>query len=598
MAAMFFMLSFLLYVKGRTRVKRAGKPEAQDLKLETRNSKLAPYNPQPITRNHYFWFAGSVLAWILALGCKQTAATLPFFIILYEWYFFQDLSRDWLKRHSKYFGGAIILFGLIAFMYLGLDPWEKMAKLNDYAGNEFTIKERALTQFRVVIYYLSLLLYPHPSRLNLDYDFTLSRSLVDPVSTLLSLLALMGIVGVAVCLAKKERLLSFCTLWFFGNLIIESSIIPLAIIYEHRVYLPSMLVITMVVTLAFRHIKPKAIVIAGLCVLVVVCALWTHGRNKVWRNDVTLWTDCVGKSPNNPDAHNELGVALARDGRGKEAIFHFSEALRLKPGFVAAHYHLGSAFKDQGKFNEAIYHYSEALRLKPDFVRVHNQLGNVFMGQGRLKEAISHYSEVLRVQPKNVKARVNLGVALERNGNLEKAIFHYSEALRLSPDLAEAHNNLGSVFLRQGNLKEAMSHFTEALRLKPDYAEAHYNMGLILFSQGDTNEAIQHFSGAVRIEPDHARAHYSLGVILTSEGKLEEAKSHLLETVRIQPNAAEAHLNLGIVLERLGKLDEAMSHYSEALRINPDLRKARKKLDALSQKSRGNEKVSIKSEGP
>jgi len=598
MAAMFSMLSLLLYIRGRLSAEGLRKRETENLKLETPNSKLDFRNPQPATRSQYVWLAGSALSWVLALGCKQNAAVVPFIVLLYEWYFLQNLSKQWLKRNLKYFVGVMVLFGLIAFMYLGLHPWEKIVALNDYASNEFTLTERVLTQLRVVIYYLGLIFYPHPSRLNLDYDFTLSRSLFAPATTVICLLLILGLLGWACLMAKKERLVSFCIFWFFGNLAIESSVIPLALIYEHRTYLPSMLVILLSVTLAFRWVKPKALAIGGLCVLGIICSVWTYERNEVWRNDVTLWSDCVEKSPNNADAHNELGVALAANGNSKEAILHFSEALRLKPDFVAAHYHLGSAFKDQGNFDKAVYHYSQALRLKPDFVRAHNQLGNVFLLEGRLKEAILHYSEVLRMQPTNVKARVNLGVALERNGNVEEAIFQYSEALRLKPDFAEAHNNLGFLLLRQGDLKGAMRHFAEALRLKPEYAEAHYNMGLAFFSRGDINEAIEHFAETVRINPGHAGAHYSLGLILSGEGKLEEAKGHLLETLRIQPNAADAHLNLGLVLERQGKTDEAVRQYAEALRINPDLKKAREKLDILSKKSGGNEKLTTEPERP
>ena len=101
MSAMFFVLSFLLYVKGR---------------LTTERWK-------------YWYFVGSALAWLLSLGCKQISATLPFLIFLYEWYFFQDLNRDWLIRNLKYLSVVFILFGIIAFIYLGLNPLEKLKSI-------------------------------------------------------------------------------------------------------------------------------------------------------------------------------------------------------------------------------------------------------------------------------------------------------------------------------------------------------------------------------------------------------------------------------------------------------------------------------------
>ena len=99
--------------------------------------------------------------------------------------------------------------------------------------------ERVLTQFRIVLYYLTLLIYPHPSRLNLDYDFPISRTILDPPTTLISILIIAGLIGYSIWTAKKRPMLSFCILWYFGNLVIESSIFPLEMVYEHRLYLPA-----------------------------------------------------------------------------------------------------------------------------------------------------------------------------------------------------------------------------------------------------------------------------------------------------------------------------------------------------------------------
>ncbi len=139
-----------------------------------------------------------------------------------------------------------------------------MNRLNDFSKNEFTIAQRALTQLRVVIYYISLLFYPHPSRLNLDYDFPLSYSLINPITTLPSLVLILGLVALGLYLAKKQRLISFCIFWFLGNLVVESSVIPLAIIFEHRLYMPSMLVGLVAVHCVYRHLKPQWLTV-GIC---------------------------------------------------------------------------------------------------------------------------------------------------------------------------------------------------------------------------------------------------------------------------------------------------------------------------------------------
>ncbi len=240
------------------------------------------------------------------------------------------------------------------------------------------------------IFYITLLIFPHPSRLNLDHDFSISHSLVDPVTTMLSIGAIVGLIGLAIYMAKKERLLSFCILWFLGNLVIESSVIGLEIIFEHRTYLPSMLLGLMGVTLAYRHIRRKRIWIGVLCAVVMLFSFWTYERNKVWRSEITLWKDSVAKSPLKARPHNNLGVALANQKRFKEAMGHFDEALRIKPDYADVHNNVGAALARAGKVDEAISAYSEALRLKPEDADANSNMGVALISQGKLKEAIRY----------------------------------------------------------------------------------------------------------------------------------------------------------------------------------------------------------------
>jgi Flp pilus assembly protein TadD len=425
MAAMFYVLSFWLYVRARL--------------AEAKGKRRV-------------LFAGCVLAGVLSLGSKEIAVTLPFFIFLYEWYFFQDLSRNWLKTHLLPFAGLFIFLAIVALMYLGVHPLEKI--LMGYENRDFTLTQRMLTEFRVVIYYITLLIFPHPSRLNLDHDFPISHSLIDPITTMLSIGAIGGLVGLAIYMTKKDRLLSFSILWFLGNLVIESSVIGLEIMFEHRTYLPSMFVILMAVTLGYRYIKSKRIGVAVLFAVLLVFSVWTYERNSVWGDDVTLWKDCVAKSP-------------------KKA--------RLQ-------YNLGNAFARKGKLEEAVDHYSEALRIRPHWAKVHNNLGITLKRQGKLNEAINHFSEALRIKPDHVRARLNLGVVLARQGRLEEAMGHFSSVLRIQPDYAQAHNNLGVVLARQGRLREAAHHFSQVLRIEPHDAEARQNLERCLKLMGKSGD--------------------------------------------------------------------------------------------------------------
>ncbi|MDY6989215.1 MAG: tetratricopeptide repeat protein [Thermodesulfobacteriota bacterium] len=547
MATMFYLVSLLLYIQGRL-VQRAGPVGSEPTKREKgqRPSMEHPSGPTSKGKPMPWWgvvlFAGAALCWILALGCKQTAASLPIFVLLYEWYFFQDLRGDWPRGKMTYLLGAMILFLLVAMVFTGLNPLKTI--ISRYEIYDFTMAERMLTEFRVVVYYLSLLFFPHPSRLNLDYDFAISRSFLEPLSTLSSFLLIAGAMGLALYLAKRERLISFSILWFFGNLVIESSIFPLALIFEHRTYLPSIFVITVAVVVVFRYARPRWVAMTIVCVLALFCSMWTYERNEVWSDELSLWKDCVEKSPGLARPRNNLGLALAKQGKNEEAIKHYREALRIDPGSEKAHNNLGLSLESQGKVEEAIGHYVEALRINPDYFVAHNNLASALKSRGRLEDAVGHYKEALKIRPLYSKAHNNLGNALASLGKLEEALGHYAEAFRIKPDFADAHNNLANALASLGNFEEALSHYDEALRIEPDFADAHFNLGNVWKRQGKPEKAISHFSEALRIQPHYAKAHNNLGTLLARQGKLKEAIAHFTEALRIEPHFEEAKGNL------------------------------------------------------
>ena len=210
MAGMFFLLAMVLYIKGRL----------------------------SFGRTRIFYFLGLILSYLFGVFSKENVAILPLFIALYEFYFFQNL--DLSPKGKKIVLG--LLGGLLTLLAFGFVLWGKRyidVIIEGYQYRTFTMSERVLTQFRIVLYYLTLLIFPHPSRLNLDYDFPISKTIFDPPTTLISILIIAGLIGYSFWTAKKRPVISFCILWYFGNLVIESSIFPLEMVYEHRLYLPS-----------------------------------------------------------------------------------------------------------------------------------------------------------------------------------------------------------------------------------------------------------------------------------------------------------------------------------------------------------------------
>lgn len=379
MATLFYILALYLYARGR--LAREGGVKC-------------------------FLFGAAILASLLALGSKETAATLPFVVFLYEWYFFRDLSPAWLTRQVIPAALLLAAITLLAVLYLGLSPVNSV--IGSYSGRSFTLAQRLLTEPRVVLFYLSLLLFPHPGRLNLDHHVTVSTGLFSPPSTFFSALALLLLLAAAIGGARRWRLVSFAILWYLGNLVIESSFIGLELIFEHRNYLPSMLLILGALIILRDAIPGDRAKIALLTVVVLVFSFWTYERNRVWRDRISLWSDAAAKSPAKARPHSNLGVALKKAGRLEEAIFHFTETIRLDPEFYEAYNNLANSYILLGRHEEAIANYKKALAIKPMHPVLHRSLANALYDTWQLEEALLHYRETVRLNPRDLAARRDL----------------------------------------------------------------------------------------------------------------------------------------------------------------------------------------------
>ncbi|MDY6838335.1 MAG: tetratricopeptide repeat protein [Thermodesulfobacteriota bacterium] len=593
LATMFCLLSLLLYIKGRL---------------------------LPLRWKQWVLFTASFLSWGLALGSKEIAATLPVMVFLYEWFFFQDLSVSWIRKRSIYILLPLVALVVMALFYLGPHPFDRVTA--PYVHRDFTLEERVLTQLRVVVFYVTQLLYPHPSRLNLLHAFQTSHSLFDPITTLLSLLLIVSVIGTAIFVARKQRLISFCILWFFVNLVIESSVLGLEMVFEHRLYLPMFGVALFFAYLLFHLLHDKRLwAVTASVVIVLSLVTASYLRNRVWQDDRTLWSDVLSKNPQSARAHLNLGVAFMAQDKVDEAISHYRKALKIKPYYVRTHNNLAVALREKGNLDEAISHYHIALRIRPKYVDAHNNLALALREKGQLDEAISHYRKALRIRPTLAEAHNNLGIALREKGQLDEAISHYRKALALDPDLTDAHhhlavaltcqgrqeeavahfsqalrmmpndpethNMLGNTLAQQGRLKEAAVHFKKALEIRKDYAEAHNNLALVLEKSGKADEAVSHYQIALKIEPDFAEAHNNLALILRKRGNLADAISHYVRALEIKPGSADIHNNLGNALAMQGKLDEAAAHFEKALEIRKDYAEAHNNLGiALARQGR------------
>lgn len=182
-------------------------------------------------------WSGCFVFFMLALGTKENAAVFPFTLLLLEIFLLGGWGSLRNLRPSILLAGAILCIGygvLLGVLYVGGGEIGV-----GFSGREYTMGQRLLTQPRVLLLYLSLILFPLPGRMAIDRDPQFSVDLFTPWTTIPALIILGLVAAYAIRGLRSRSFFSLGALWFLGTIFLESSFLPLDLAYEHRIYLSS-----------------------------------------------------------------------------------------------------------------------------------------------------------------------------------------------------------------------------------------------------------------------------------------------------------------------------------------------------------------------
>lgn len=257
--------------------------------------------------------AGLALGTGLGLLAKESAVLLPVYACLVELCVlgFRDRTGRTDRRLATLFAAGLLLPAALGAAWLL--PW--LSSPGAYAGRDFTLVERLLTEGRVVMDYLRWTLLPDLGQLSLYHDdYPVSRGLLQPPATLLALLAIIVLLGLAWWWRQRRALLALGLLWFFSAHLLTATVIPFELVYEHRNYFASLGVCTglgYLLLLAPRKEGARRIgvLVAVLAVLAFVAT--THLRAREWSDVHRFASSEAAKHPTSRRATYALGQTLS-----------------------------------------------------------------------------------------------------------------------------------------------------------------------------------------------------------------------------------------------------------------------------------------------
>jgi tetratricopeptide (TPR) repeat protein len=535
------------------------------------------------------WYLWTLLFFACGLMCKPMLVTLPFVLLLLDYWPLQrfDLCDVRLKLRPFHFLLWPQLREKIPFLLLSTSSSVVTLFAQQKAMTVLPLSLRINNALISYVNYARQMFWP--SDLALSYPMPV-RGIPTP-DVALSVFLLV-IVSAAVFVGRRHRFLLTGWLWYLLMLAPVIGILQVGTQAraDRYTYLPQIGLYLVIVwglvelCAARRLFRP---ILAGIAVI-LVGALMIRARIQVtyWRNSESLWTRALECNPANFVAQNNLGSALLQQGKIDEAIAHLRLGVQIKPGFSKALNNLGYALIKKGNADDAIVYLERALKADPDDVEAQHNLGRAFLEKGLPDRAIVHFQKALNLDSHYADVHNHLGTAYVQCGKTAEAIRQFQEALILDPEYVEARNNLGCALTLEGKLDQAIMQLQKALATDPSNVGAHNNLGNALFQKGKINEAVTEFQKTIQIKPDHAEAHYNLGNAFSRIGKLDAAIFNFSEALRINHNDPEAHNNLANALSQEGKEAEAIDHYRKALEIRPEYPEAQNGLAWILATSR------------
>jgi putative PEP-CTERM system TPR-repeat lipoprotein len=233
------------------------------------------------------------------------------------------------------------------------------------------------------------------------------------------------------------------------------------------------------------------------------------------------------------------GDQFLSQGKVKEAIVQYRNALRYDPRSGEARYKLAEAFVQDHDWARAGREYIRAADLMPKDVRAQLKAGQFLLFARQFEDAATRAHNVLALDRKNVEAQILLGNALAGLRDLEGAVEEIQEAIKLNPNSSLGYVSLAALEQAAGRRAEAEAAFKKAIAADPEYVAAHLGLANFYWATRRAKETAQTLQQAYAIDPNHPLTNRMLALFQIATGKPADAEPYLIKLAQVSedPNS-------------------------------------------------------------
>jgi len=409
----------------------------------------------------WLFFALTGAAFIIGAGAKEIGLVAPACWLLLELTVLGK-DRDPKKRRLAIMAGAAAMFATaLAALFLLTRTGILKNYMGEYGRLDYGPIARLMTESRVIVSYLITMAFPHTGRMAIDQEVAVSQSLLDPPGALLAPIFLAALAAVCLAWFRRRPIIAFLALGFLAAAAPESSIIPIDLAADQRLYLYSQFVIPPIVAWLALTADARA-AWPMLAAAVVMCTALTASRNHTFGTADELWRDSVAKSPGLARPWANYCGALIEDKDYVGAIRACDRAISLDPGIAEPGTNKAFALYRLGREEEAGALFRQVADNHLDSAVAQFNHGGFLDAGGDYAGAKQYYRRALEADAFHLEARLNLSKLCRLTGEKKAALDHSDLLLKLFPDSAMAWLERGRALHWAGDFERAGKVVAEA----------------------------------------------------------------------------------------------------------------------------------------
>jgi tetratricopeptide (TPR) repeat protein len=278
--------------------------------------------------------------------------------------------------------------------------------------------------------------------------------------------------------------------------------------------------------------------------------------------------------PGNAEPLARLGLLEARRGNYAEAIGFYRKAIALNPAMPGLRLNLGLALFKDSRDKEALEIFDSLLRSQPpsspEKQRLTLLVGMSHYGLGEYKAAVPYLQQAADLDPQNLSLLLTLAHSCLLSKQYQCVLDTYHRMIAQNAESAEADMLVGETLDEMDDLDGATREFRAAVKANPKEPNVHFGLGYLLWTQLQYPKAAQEFQAELDNNPGYTQAMLYLADTDIRMNHYEDARPLLESVVTLHPDIAMGHLDLGTVFAKADRKEEALREFNAAEAIKPE----------------------------